>query len=237
VFSLYRPTSELTALNDRGRLTLPSPDLLALLRLSRWFGANTDGVFDVTVQPLWRVLANHFANASGQEASLVQDLHRARAFVGQEHLLVSDTRIVMPEGFGLTFNGIAQGYITDRVADLLRADGWENVLVNLGETRALDGHAWAVETAATPERLTLRNAAIATSNGDATRFGLNGNWNHLIDPRGATCADGKRVVTVTAARATIADALSTFLAIAGASEFPTISARFPGTRVFVGSGA
>ena len=40
-------------------------------------------------------------------------------------------------GMAVTLNGVAQGYITDRVADLLRGRGFDNVLVELGEIRAL----------------------------------------------------------------------------------------------------
>ena len=40
----------------------------------------------------------------------------------------------------VTLNGIAQGYITDRVADLLRAEGLEKVMIDLGEIRTLGDH-------------------------------------------------------------------------------------------------
>ena len=51
-------------------------------------------------------------------------------------------------GMAVTLNGIAQGYITDRVADLLAQNGLEHVLVDLDELRALgpraDGTPWPV---------------------------------------------------------------------------------------------
>ena len=43
-------------------------------------------------------------------------------------------------GMGVTLNGIGQGYITDRVVDLLRAGGIEHALVDMGKTRAIGGH-------------------------------------------------------------------------------------------------
>ena len=42
----------------------------------------------------------------------------------------------------ITLNGIAQGYITDKVGDLLRAAGFEHVLVNMGEQLAI-GPKWS----------------------------------------------------------------------------------------------
>ena len=38
---------------------------------------------------------------------------------------------------GLTLNGIAQGYATDRVVAILRSEGIEHSLVDMGESRAL----------------------------------------------------------------------------------------------------
>ena len=40
----------------------------------------------------------------------------------------------------VTLNGIAQGYIADRVAELLRDGGIDNVPVDLGEARAVRRH-------------------------------------------------------------------------------------------------
>ena len=48
----------------------------------------------------------------------------------------------------LTLNSGAQGYITDRVTEVLRAQGFERMLVDMGEPRALaakpDGTAWRI---------------------------------------------------------------------------------------------
>ena len=50
-------------------------------------------------------------------------------------------------GAAITLNGIAQGYATDRVVDMLRTGGLSTTLVNMGEIRAIgaraDGHAVA----------------------------------------------------------------------------------------------
>ena len=51
-------------------------------------------------------------------------------------------------GMALTLNGVAQGYTTDCVIDLLRAGGVTSALANIGEVRALgsgpDGSPWRV---------------------------------------------------------------------------------------------
>ena len=53
-------------------------------------------------------------------------------------------------GMGVTLNGIAQGYITDRVTDILRVNGCDRTFGNMGcsEIRAVgrhaDGRPWRV---------------------------------------------------------------------------------------------
>jgi thiamine biosynthesis lipoprotein len=57
----------------------------------------------------------------------------------------------MPSGTAVTLNGIAQGYITDKVVDLLRAEGIDHSVVDMGETRVIgthpDGRPWDVAIA------------------------------------------------------------------------------------------
>ena len=128
----------------------------------------------------------------------------------------------------LTMNGIAQGYITDRVTDLLRAQGLSNVLVSLGETRALDGHPegrpWlvALKDPTDPERVArtvdLSDMAVATSGGYGTVFEPTGRFHHLFDPRTGLSAAHHIGVSVIAPRATAADALSTALYVASPDE-------------------
>jgi FAD:protein FMN transferase len=61
IFSLYRPDSALCRLNGAGSLDLPPFELVEVLSLAAEVSRASDGVFDVTVQPLWQRLAGHFA--------------------------------------------------------------------------------------------------------------------------------------------------------------------------------
>jgi thiamine biosynthesis lipoprotein len=126
----------------------------------------------------------------------------------------------LDHGVAVTLNGIAQGYITDRVADLLRARGWSNVLVDLGELRALDGHIdgtpWQITipgNGADDPWLPLTNGALATSASYGTVLDRAGRFGHLFDPRRGWVEPRYRSVTVLARDATTADALSTAFAL------------------------
>jgi hypothetical protein len=84
----------------------------------------------------------------------------------------------------ITLNGIAQGYITDRIADLLRHEGFEQAVVDLGEWRALgshpEGRPWR---AATREgSIALSDNALAVSSGAGTAFETSARFHHIFDP-------------------------------------------------------
>jgi thiamine biosynthesis lipoprotein len=243
IFSLHRPDSEISRLNRDGMLAAPSHDMRLLLGDSLRVARDTGGAFDPTVQPLWAVYADHFGGAPhATSAPDEKDIAAARALVGHRRVSIEPDRIAFAQtGMAITLNGIAQGYITDRVADLLRADGIGHVLLDLGEHRALgdhpDGRAWVIgiKDPDDPERISetveLVDRAVATSGGYGTRFGADPAHHHLFDPATGHSAGSHRSATVIAPRATLADALSTALfvmpperAVAAAEGMPDVAA-------------
>ena len=210
IFSLYRPDSELSRLNRAGRVAQASLDLRAVLGLAQHIGAVTDGRFDVTVQPLFRLFARSGPRGPGPAA-----FASANDLVSYGDIDVSGGGVgFLRHGMAATLNGIAQGYIADRVADMLRNEGYDDVLLQLGETVALSppGDAgWRLRTASSAGAAAFRltNGAAATSRGAALSF-ANGR-DHIFDPRGGPAADRFASATVIADRAAHADALSTGL--------------------------
>ena len=221
VFSLYRPDSALVRLNAGGRLDLPPLELVALLDRARLWSERTAGAFDVTVQPLWALYRDHFAAAGpAPEGPGAAALAAARRLVDYRAVTIEPRRIAFTRpGMAVTLNGIAQGYITDRVAELLRAEGLAQVLVDLGEVRALgrhpDGRAWRVGVAdpLAPERLretlAIDDRAVATSATTGLSFDAAGRFHHLLDPSTARPSAALLAASVVAARACDADACST----------------------------
>lgn len=243
-FSLYRPGSALSRLNRDGVLPHPSLDMLALMETAQELAAASGGAFDVTVQPLWRLYAEHFAGRPGDpDGPPDAAIARALARVDYRRLSVAPARIEMPAGMSVTMNGIAQGYVTDRVADLLRARGWANVMIDLGEIRALgtraDGLPWTVAPDRPPgwrealPALALRDRAVATSAAAGTSFEPSGRHHHLFDPRTGRSARGCAQVTVIADRAAVADGLSTALFVLAREEREGLLRRFPGAECLV----
>lgn len=235
IFSLYRPDSALSQLNRVGALAAPPSDLVALLDASREVWGLSEGAFDPTVQPLWTLLAEHFSRPGADQAGPpAARLREALALVGFDKLAFNQDRIAFgTPGMALTLNGIAQGYITDRVVDVLRRGGIEKSMVDMGEIHALgtrpDGAPWRVgiEGAETGMAATLEieDRAVATSSADGFRFGSEGRFSHLIDPHSGGSPRLYRSVSVIAPDATSADAFSTAFSLLQPLAIRTIAER------------
>jgi thiamine biosynthesis lipoprotein len=241
-FSLYRADSAICRLNRAGILVAPEPEMVALLKTSLLFAELTDGAFDPTVQPLWQLHAEHFASdRPDPEGPSPQRLSDALAKVGRGGLLVGSDRVALAKrGAAITLNGIAQGYATDRVVETLRQAGLSTSLVDIGEIRAIgarpDGTPWRVgladpdKSGALSEIVDLVDRAVATSAGAGFRFDQTGRFTHLFDPATGRSPSLYRSVSVVAATATEADALSTAFSLMPLARVEAVIGSRPGVQ-------
>lgn len=237
LFSLYRRDSLLARLNAQGRLTDPPGDFLALLALSDRLHRATGGAFDPTIQPLWLL---HAAAATENRRPTVDKLSAARARCGWRHLEVSPraVRFTRP-GMALTFNGIAQGYIADRVAALLHDRGLHDVLVDMGEIAARgqrpDGTPWRAGISLPEGRIVrevrLSERCLATSAPLGTLLDPTGHIGHILDPRSGQPGGRWRLVSVAADEAALADGLSTACCLLSRGAITAALAAQPGTSL------
>jgi thiamine biosynthesis lipoprotein len=152
----------------------------------------------------------------------------------------ADRVALMRRNAGITLNGIAQGYATDRVVDTLRTAGLSTTLVNMGEIRAIgarqDGTPWRVGLAdpdapgVVAETVGLVDRAVATTAGAGFRFDPAGRFTHLFDPATGRSPALYRTVSVIAPTATEADALSTAFSVMPVSRIKEIAALRPGVQ-------
>ena len=238
VFSLYREDSDLCQLNRHGVLASPPRELSDLLIACNYYWEITGGTFDPTVQALWRCYADSFSTRG--EAPTPAEKDAALELVRWRQVNFDRDRVVLARpGMALTLNGIAQGYITDRVLDQLRSAGIESCLVDMGEIRTLgekpDG-SWrvAIEDASgkISSSIPVLNRAVATSGAYGFRFDTRGQCNHLFDPKTGGCAAALRTVTVVSESATGADALSTAFALMQDEVVSSTLALVPRTEAY-----
>ena len=213
LFSLYLKDSQLNRLNEFGFLENPCADWIELLDSVDWVYKNTNGLFDPTVQVIWK---NRFNRKPVPDASLP---------IGWKWVKFSSQSIhFAKKGIETTFNGIAQGFITDKIVTLLRDIGFRSVLVELGETYALgkksDHQPWRVAIKDPYDEndlglaVNLQDQALATTHRWGSTIGQFGKDSHLIHPDLGGSEPCWEQVSVRAPTATLADGLSTALSFA-----------------------
>ncbi len=234
VLSLYRPESALSRLNRDGQLEAAPFELLDCLSQAQAVHRATGGLFDATLQPLWVLWAK--AASEGRRPDQTER-KAALALVGIDRLRLSSDRIRLEPGMAITLNGIGQGYVADRVASLLEAEGLTNILIDTGEHRAIgagpDGSPWPLRTADGRREIPLAARALATSSPLGTCFDAAARDGHILDPRtGAPVASKWKSVTISAPTAALADALATAACLsADKSQMAQMLAAFAGCRV------
>jgi len=240
VLSDYDPASELSQLTAAmarapGKAFPVSDDLAATLEQSLAFSRLTHGAFDVTVGPLTRLWRQ--ARKTGRLPN-PEKLTAALAATGADavSLQAGDDGpqvSIAHAATRLDFGGIGMGYAIDEAMTLLKDRGITSAMIDSSGDIAVSGPPpgrtdWriavpplmryageAADHQPTPT-LALVHAAVATS-GDAYQAVLidGVRYSHIVDPRTGLGVVGPSAVTVIAADATTADALSTATSVLG----------------------
>lgn len=232
IFSLYRADSALSALNRDGVLENAPAEFLEMLGHALTLASVSGGLYDPTIQPVWQLYFRHFTAAVIDPAGPSErDIRDALSLVDWRGVEVDPARARVSfarPGMGITLNSGAQGYITDRVTAVLRSYGFENMLVDMGEPRAVstkpDGSAWRIGIAnpADPSRsvttLEVVDKCVATSGGYGTLFDDAGAFTHIIDSRTGRTVPADFGVSVVADTAGRADGLATAMLLAPVAE-------------------
>ena len=230
LMSDYDPDSQLSEVNRRAfaEPVAVDPELFEVLSAAVTYSALSDGAFDITVGPVVQVWRQ--AKKTGVPPTTEQ-VEAARAKVGYQHLLLdpqAQTVRFAVEGMLLDVGGIAKGYAVDRAAEAMRQAGATGVMVDIGGNLLCFGKPvggkshWYIglqDPAADDHilmRLKLDDRAVATS-GDYRRFTmLDGQKrSHIINPATADSAKDLSSVSIIAASAMEADALSTAVSVLG----------------------
>ena len=218
LFSIYDKNSQTSKLNKMGALKNAADEFIGLIKLSKKFSKDTNGAFDITIQPLWETYQSHF-NGNDSD-SLDGKISTVMDSIGSDKIIINQNDVSFArKKMAVSFNGIAQGYITDKVTEFLSGQGYQNILVDMGEYRAAgpqaNGDPWRIglldpfDTVSIADVIEMDSGAVATSGGYGNQFDASGKYHHLFNPATGLSSDLYASVTVKAADATTADALST----------------------------
>ncbi len=238
LMSNWTETSEVARINRlaaNGRVIV-QPQVNRVLAAAVRIGGESQGAFDITVEPLvraWGFLGG--VKRVPSEAEVVA----ARALIGParfDHHVRSGTIEFDRAGVRIDLGGIAKGHAVDCAAESLIAHGVRAALVDVsGNMRAMGSPPgaphWRIGLRdprnRTPSlgRLALSDRAIATSGKYEQFVAQDGRtYGHILDPRSGRPASGLIAVTVIAEQAMEADAWGTALFVLGGSEARRVAA-------------
>lgn len=229
-YSTYRGDSAVSQFNQLPAnrcLALPS-DMLELVAFGQHLAEQTDGAFDLTVEPLLD-LWGFGPQARHEQVPEAQALAAARLRVGYQHLRVEGQVLCKDAPVQLDFNSIAAGHAVDLIAARLRAMGIASFIAEVtGELKAVgrkpDGSLWRIALELPREDrqiarqvIPVDGLGVSTSGDYRHYFEQNGRrYSHTFDARlGRPVAHDLAAVTVLDASALQADGYSTLLLILG----------------------
>ncbi len=229
IFSLYKPNSQLSHLNRDGVLIAPALDMVELFSICTQLHARTKGAFDPTVQTLWALYAQQISAGTTPTA---QQITQALAITGWQHVTYAADKISFNRpDVKITLNGIAQGFIADKITNLFRRQGIKSALINTGEISAIgngpNGRAWPVKLGHKDgQSLPLSNMSIATSSPLGTTFDTGKSTGksigHIIDPRDGHPKNLWSQISVITQSAAQADGLSTAFCLMSKPEISAV---------------
>ena len=139
--STFNPTSTISRLNQ-GVDTVLDTYFLTMYQTAKEVSELTNGAFDITVAPLVNAWGFGFKNKENITPEMIDSL---RQLVDYRRLSLREAadgqHLVNPlAGRGaIDASAIAKGYACDVIADLLRSEGAENLLVDIGGEVVLQG--------------------------------------------------------------------------------------------------
>lgn len=219
--------SEIYALNHSGSAAL-SDTSAYLYQRSMEINSATDGAFNPLVYPLmdaWGFTTDNYKVLTQSEIDELLPLTDIRKVTFD-----SETNEIAfsKEGMAIDFGGIAKGYTSDSVAEIMRENNVGGAIINLGGnvcvigTKA-DGSYWKVGIQDPKDGskclgiLSLTDKCVITSGGYERYFTENGKtYHHILDPTTGMPADsGLLSVSIISSDGTLADGLSTALFVMG----------------------
>ena len=233
--STYLNQSEISRFNRFGKTGekfVVSEDFIRVMQVAEKVYTASEGAWDGTLGPIVNLWG---FGAKGRKARVPhsEDILQQLKNVGFHRLIRVDGRYLIKSNplVTLDFASIAKGYGVDQVAEVIRASGFNNYLVEIGgEVFAsgvrIDGEPWRIGVN-TPRKdasiqqvfkvATLKNRAMATSGDYRNFFEIDGKrYSHVIDPRnGYPVANGVVSVSITAESCTFADGLATAVMVMG----------------------
>ncbi len=254
MFSVGNADSDVTKINENGSGEV-SEETAFIMNRAMQVSEKTNGAFDITIYPLMELWGFTTKNYRVPESS---EIAEALKGVSYTNVSVNGQQVALTGGSSIDLGGIAKGYTSSRVIQIMKDCGIEHAIVNLGGNVQVlgtktDSSDWrvAIQNPASENSylgiLSTADKAVITSGGYERYFEQDGQvYHHIIDPQTGYPSDSDLTsVTIVCSDGTTADALSTALFVmgldgakelyrSGAIDFDMIL--FDGSKVYVSEG-
>lgn len=240
LLSKFHLDSDVWKLNHAGGTTVTvSPETARLLTLAKEYARRTEGVFDITIGSVNR----HWNFRDGiipSSAVLDQECKR----IGFDSLHISGCHASLPPHWEIDLGGIAKGYITDCIIQVLKRQQVSRASVNLGGNVFVlgprpDGSPWRVGIQAPGApvgsycaAVLVQNASVVTSGIYERGFDRNHiRYHHILDPRtGMPSQSDLLAVTLITPQSVDGDAYTTACLCMGSQWSRNLCSSLPDTR-------
>lgn len=223
-FDRNNSDSEIFKLNISKNLEI-SPETAALIQKAVAVSEDTDGAFDITIAPVMDLWG--FYNQQYHVPDTVS-LNSALACVSYKNIFFSGNTVSLSGGASLDLGGIAKGYLSDKLCDIIKSHNISSAIMSLGGNvycvgSKPNGSKWTIGIRSPKNNAELlcsvnvSDCAVVTSGTYERYFERDGQrYHHIIDPKTGLPVDNNLAsVTVICKDGTRADALSTALFVMG----------------------
>jgi thiamine biosynthesis lipoprotein len=236
--STYQKDSEISRFNNfhrSGTKFKISKDFYEVMKTAKEIHRLSEGAWDGTVNPLVD-LWGFGRKGMKTEIPPETEISELIPHIGFENIDVLDDGFLMKKRVQVTvdLSSIAKGYGVDQIADIIRNEGYQDYLVEIGgeifaSGYRKDGALWRIginrpQTDAAADEVykvvNLHNQAFATSGDYRNFFVFDGiRYAHVIDPRSGYPISNRVVsVTIIADTCTYADGLATAVMVMGSNQ-------------------
>ncbi|SCA57482.1 Thiamine biosynthesis lipoprotein ApbE [Candidatus Terasakiella magnetica] len=216
-----------------------SPDLFHVTDAAHKISQLSNGIFDVTIEPLIK-LWGFSTRSPTKKTPSDQEIRTALASIGHDKIAFQAAPPALRKSHPdvtINLSAIAKGFGIDQLADYLESQGIENYMVEIGGDLRVKGtnvrrEPWkiAIEKPDVTSRsvhriVAINGAGMATSGDYRNFFERDGKrYTHIIDPRtGRPVAHRLASVSVLSKSAMQADGLATALLALGEVEGPALA--------------
>lgn len=245
--SPFNKRSIITAVNNNHQVKL-NQKFMQVFNLAENISHETDGAFDITVAPLVNEWGFGFRKGVNPTKHVIDSL---RQIVGYQKVALINGKVVKKDPrINLDCSGIAKGYGSDCVANLLRRHGIENFMVEIGGEIVTAGVnpdrvPWKIGVTKPVDNPTQQNGELQTvlnvtdkamaTSGNYRNFYYKGGrkYAHTIDPKtGYPVQHNILSSTVIADNCATADAYATAFMVLGLNKAKAILQRHPELMVY-----